>query len=128
MRARLEARLGRPLSLSAVARASGLSPDYLIRGFRSRFGLAPMAWRKRATLRLAADLLAGGDQVKLVAARLGFIDASSLTRAFRRQFGQSPRAYAAHGPPVHAHDPSAGRYALNGHVRPHGESGFFRWG
>jgi len=128
VRARLEARLGRPLSLPAVARASGLSPDYLIRGFKSRFGLSPMAWRKRATLRLAADLLAAGEQVKSVAARLGFIDASSLTRAFRRQFGQSPRAYVAHGPPVHVHDPAAGRYALNGHVRPYGESGSFLWG
>jgi len=128
VRARLEARLGRALSLAAVARASGLSPDYLIRGFRNRFGLSPMAWRKRAILRLAADLITAGEPVKTVAARLGFIDASSLTRAFRRQFGQSPRAYAAHGPPVHAHDPSVGRYALNGHVRPHGESGFFRWG
>jgi len=128
VRARLEARLGRALSLRSVARASGLSPDYLIRGFRSRFGLSPMAWRKRATLRLAADLLASGEPVKVVAERLGFLDASSLTRAFRRQFGQSPRAYVTHGPPVHAHDPAAGRYALNGHVRPHGESGSFRWG
>jgi AraC-like DNA-binding protein len=128
VRMRLETGLGRPLELSSLARACGLSPDYLIRGFRRRFGLSPMAWRKRATLRRAVDLIACGEQVKAVAARLGFTDASAFTRAFRRQFGQSPTTFIRHGPPLGAGEGAAAGYQLNRHVRPPGVHGWFSWG
>jgi AraC-like DNA-binding protein len=129
VRARLETGLGRPLPLTAVAKASGVSVDHLIRGFRRRFGVAPMAWRKQATLRHAVDLLKTGEAVKAVAPRLGFTDASAFTRAFRRQFGLSPTAYLAHGPASAPVEPMEGEgFPLNAHVRPAGETGDFAWG
>jgi AraC-like DNA-binding protein len=129
VRARLEAAPGKPLSLGAVARASGWSPDYLIRGFRRRYGMAPMAWRKRATLRHAVELLSAGEPVKAVAPRLGFTNASAFTRAFRRQFGLSPTGYVEHGPASAPVGPVAGDgFPLNQHVRPAGLTGSFPWG
>jgi AraC-like DNA-binding protein len=127
IRARLDAGLGRPLSLANVARASGFSQDHLIRGFRRRYGLSPMAWRKRSTLRRAVDLLLAGEQVKFVAERLGFADASAFTRAFRRQFGQSPTAFIQQGP-LSAGDSATDTFQLNRHVRPPGSRGWFGWG
>jgi len=129
VRARLEMNLGKPLALRAVAKASGWSADYLIRGFRRRFGVAPMAWRKQATLRHAVDLLMAGEPVKAVAPRLGFTNASAFTRAFRRQFGLSPTAYLLHGPASAPVQPAEGEgFPLNTHVRPAGETGQFAWG
>jgi AraC-like DNA-binding protein len=124
VRARLEANLGRPLALGALARASGVSPDHLIRGFRRRFGMAPMAWRRRAELRRAVELLKAGEAVKTVAGRMGFDDASAFTRAFRRQFGLSPTAYMEHGPGSVPVEPGL---VLNRHLRPAGLSGDFTW-
>jgi AraC-like DNA-binding protein len=129
VRDRLERDLGRPLALTDVARAAGVTPDHLIRGFRKRFGMAPMAWRARATLRQACVLLEAGQPVKTVAHRLGFTDASAFTRAFRRLFGLTPTQYAAHErPEVPPRDEHLG-YPLNRHLRPPGSvTPWFTWG
>ncbi len=111
-----------------MARASSISIDYLIRGFRRRFGISPMAWRRRAALEHAVHLLSTGLSVKAVAPQLGFLDASAFTRAFRRQFGQSPTAYLRHGPPSVPRPPEGTSLLLNRHLRPHDAVGSFTWG
>lgn len=129
LRERLERKLGSPLRLDDVARELGVSPDHLIRGFRRRFGLAPMAWRTRATLRQACVLLDGGQAVKTVARRLGFTDASAFTRAFRRHFGITPTQYTAHERPPAPPPEEARGYPLNAHVRaPDAATPWFTWG
>jgi AraC-like DNA-binding protein len=129
IRDRLERHLGKPLALTDLARTAGISPDHLIREFRRRFGLAPMAWRTRATLRQACMLLEAKQPVKEVAHRLGFTNASAFTRAFRRQFGITPSQYGAHErPAVATHDEELG-FPLNRHLRPHDAmTPWFTWG
>ncbi len=118
VRDRLGRDLGRPLALAEVARPLGISPDHLIRSFRRAYGISPMAWRARATLRHAATMLAEGQAVKRVAHRLGFTDASAFTRAFRRQFGVAPTAFVAQGTPLVSSDDGALGYPSNQHIQP----------
>lgn len=130
----LEARLDRDLTVAAVAGSLGISSDHLIRGFRRRFGVSPMAYRVQARLRRAAAGLAEGQDavtVKRLAHELGFHDASSFARAFRRQFGLSPSAWRVAGPSPPAAVPidDAPGYALNRHLMPRGSTtAFFQWG
>jgi AraC-like DNA-binding protein len=131
-RARLESRLREALTLDALARDLGITEDHLIRGFRRRFGMSPMAYRARARLRWASEALTGGRRsVKEVAHDLGFADASAFARAFRRHFGLSPtemRVAAASGAPPPAPEAAALPFPVNVHVRPPGVKGFFHWG
>lgn len=127
-RERLEAGFGKDLRLGDVARSAGMSEDHLIRGFRKRFGLSPMAWRARAALRQACLLLDAGVPVKEAAHRVGFADASAFTRAFRRRFAVAPSQYTGQGRRPEPVDDDAG-YARNRHIRPPGSSTpWFTWG
>jgi AraC-like DNA-binding protein len=129
VRDRLERQLGRPLQLAEVARDAGVTPDHLIREFRRHYGLAPMAWRARATLRQACVLLDAGRQVKDVAHRLGFTNASAFTRAFRRQFGITPTQHAVHERPAAPSGDEELGFPLNRHVQPPDATGpWFTWG
>ncbi|TKW65937.1 MAG: helix-turn-helix transcriptional regulator [Paracoccus denitrificans] len=57
-------------------------------------GLSPRAYLHRLLLRDAAELLANtGMPVSQVAFRLGFADPAYFTRFFKRETGQSPRAF-----------------------------------
>jgi len=92
---RLRMRLARDLSedieVQSLAVAEGISVDYLIRGFRQRFGVSPGQYRARERFRQAAHRLRTGDEpIKAIAHDFGFEDAYSFTRAFRRHFGVLP--------------------------------------
>ena len=131
VRHHLERDLGRPLALSEVARVAGVTPDHLIRGFRRRHGLSPMAWRSREVLRRACTLLESGQPIKTIAHRLGFTNPSAFTRAFGRQYGQTPTDYLAHNrlpiPTAPLGDEQLS-YPLNRHVRPPGSTTtWFTW-
>ena len=137
VRERLERDLGKPLALAEVARLINVSPDHLIRSFHKAYGMSPMAWRARATLRRATTLLEAGQAVKHVAHRLGFTDASAFTRAFKRQFGVTPSQCAQQGAPHHmpGEGEAAGTagegegYPLNQHILPADvREPWFRWG
>ncbi len=133
LRARLGDELADHLTLSELAADMDISEDHLIRGFRKRFGVSPMAYRAQARLRWAATVLAADNQsVKEVAHRLGFRDASAFSRAFRRQFGLAPTELRVAGPesvPPPVTGSGDEPYALNRHIRPPGSAGaWFDWG
>lgn len=77
-----------------VAREAGLSERQLFRLFAT-IGTTPAAWiRKRRLERCRHDLLSQSSAhlgILEVAAQWGFIDASVFSRAFRQEFGVSPR-------------------------------------
>jgi AraC-like DNA-binding protein len=104
----------------------------VIRAFRRRFGISPMAYRAQAKLRWASGELAGGRAVKEVARYLGFADASAFSRAFRRQFGLSPselRVPGASAVPKALPQPSDTAFPMNRHVMPPDSAGaWFTWG
>jgi AraC family transcriptional regulator len=82
------------LSLATLAQESGLSPYHFLRTFERLTGVTPHQYVLRARLRAAATRLATeAGRVIDVALDSGFGDVSNFNRAFRREFGVSPRAY-----------------------------------
>ena len=82
------------LSLGTLARESGLSPYHFLRTFERLTGVTPHQYVLRARLRAAATRLATeAGRVIDVALDSGFGDISNFNRAFRTEFGVSPRAY-----------------------------------
>jgi AraC family transcriptional regulator len=84
------------LTLAGLAREAGLSPYHFLRTFESVTGVTPHQYVLRARLRQAALRLAGAPaRIGDIALDCGFGDVSNFNRAFRAEFGVSPRAYRA---------------------------------
>ncbi len=85
--------LDEPLALDAVAGAQGVGVRRLEQLFRDGLGQGPGAayleLRLQAARRMMADT---AHPIQEIALRCGFADRSSFSRAFRRRFGQAPRA------------------------------------
>jgi AraC-like DNA-binding protein len=86
----------RDLTPATIAAAHHISVGYLHRLFR-RDGRTVAGWIRTQRLERArrdlADPAQYGTPVQAVAARWGFAHASDFSRAFRRAYGMSPRAY-----------------------------------
>jgi AraC family transcriptional regulator len=94
----IASRLDEDISLKTLAARAGLSPYHLQRVFSNAVGETP----KQLTLRLrlgraAVLLLTTSDSVLDVALACGFQSHEVFTRAFRRRFGMTPRAYRGRG-------------------------------
>lgn len=90
----MEAHPTAALTLGRLAKAAGLSPYHFLRTFERLTGAPPHQYLRRARLRDAAVRLSTGtDKVVDVALDCGFGDVSNFTRAFRAEFGESPRQY-----------------------------------
>src|SRR5207249_2052148 len=82
------------LTLDTLAKDAGLSPYHFLRTFERLTGVTPHQYVLRARLRDAATrLVAESRRVIDVAFDAGFGDVSNFNRAFRAEFGVSPRAY-----------------------------------
>jgi AraC-like DNA-binding protein len=85
---------GAGLRLAQLAREADLSPYYFLRTFKCLTGITPHQYVLRTRLRDAALRLATGTEKVLdVALDCGFGDVSNFNRAFRCEFGVSPRAF-----------------------------------
>lgn len=83
-----------PLELDTLAREARLSRFHFVRAFAQATGLTPHRYVLRARLRRAAVRLATNDaRVVDVAIASGFHDLSNFNRAFRVEFGVTPRAH-----------------------------------
>jgi AraC family transcriptional regulator len=84
------------LTLGNLARAAGLSPYHFLRTFEYVVGVTPHQYVLRARLREAAMRLADEPgKILDVALDCGFGDVSNFNRAFRAEFGASPRDFRA---------------------------------
>lgn len=91
---RLESELDYRWTLDELAKVAGRSKQHFGAEFKKHFGAAPIAHLLEARLRFAAHLLADRNRrVEAVARESGFADAFYFSRAFRRQFGMSPRTW-----------------------------------
>jgi AraC family transcriptional regulator len=82
------------LTLGSLARAAGLSPYHFLRTFERLTGVTLHQYILRARLREAAERLAADPgKVLDIALDCGFGDVSNFNRAFRTEFGVTPRAY-----------------------------------
>ena len=82
------------LRLGQLARQAGLSPYYFLRTFKWLTGITPHQYVLRTRLRAAASRLTTGTEPVLdIALDCGFGDVSNFNRAFRHEFGVSPRVF-----------------------------------
>lgn len=88
------ARLGEDLSLSELAGACGLSPNYFARAFKQSVGTPPHRWLLLQRVLHAKSLLRNADRsLGDIAAACGFADQSHFTRVFTSIVGASPGAW-----------------------------------
>lgn len=81
-----------PLTISRIARAVGRSQKDLETRMRGQMGATPQAVYRRLRLIHARKLVLESDMaVAEIALRCGYQDASAMTRAFRQEFGDTPR-------------------------------------
>ena len=84
----------RPFTLDKMAQDAGVSPYHFLRTFERLTGVTPHQYVLRARLREAAlQLVSRADTILDIALQCGFGDVSNFNRAFRAEFGLSPRAY-----------------------------------
>ncbi|WP_206952779.1 helix-turn-helix transcriptional regulator [Trinickia acidisoli] len=82
------------LGVQRLAEHAGLSPYHFLRTFERATGVTPHQYVLRVRLRIAAQRLADApDKIVDVALDCGFADLSNFNRAFRAEFGVTPRAY-----------------------------------
>lgn len=94
----IDGRPAAPLRLDSMARDAGLSAFHFLRMFQRLTGITPHQYILRARLREAAlRILARRNTVLDVALDCGFGDVSNFNRAFRGEFGMSPRAFQRRG-------------------------------
>ncbi len=85
---------GKSLSLDDVAKAADVSVSHLHMLFRAHLGESPHQYLIQKRLRIAGHALATGNQsVKAVATEVGYPNAESFCRAFRKFFGRSASEY-----------------------------------
>jgi AraC family transcriptional regulator, arabinose operon regulatory protein len=86
--------MAEPFSEERLARAAGLSASRLRHLFRAQTGNSPRRFLEEQRLRRARDLLALSRQtIGEIAAELGFANPFYFTLRFKRQTGESPRAF-----------------------------------
>lgn len=97
---RIELSLGQDIVLEDLARAAGMSFWHFLRVFRTTVGETLKDYIRRRRLTMAAwALLEPGPSVLDIALGAGFDSHEAFTRAFRAQFGCSPRQFRQRGEP-----------------------------
>jgi AraC-like DNA-binding protein/mannose-6-phosphate isomerase-like protein (cupin superfamily) len=85
----------RDWSLASLANEAGLSRSVLAERFHELVGVTPMGYITTWRMRNARELLLHGSLgIKEVAERTGYSSAASFSRAYKRFFGDTPRAPA----------------------------------
>ena len=83
-----------PLSVAQVAEEVTVSRFHFIRRFEELFGETPQAYRARARIERARELLARGEHsVTETCLAVGFTSLGSFSTLFRRHVGASPSDY-----------------------------------
>jgi AraC-like DNA-binding protein len=79
------------LTLTRLAKLASLSPSYLSRRFKQRFGIPPMVFQQRLRIQSAANLLRTTDYpIKHISEITGFSDIYFFSRIFKKNQGQPP--------------------------------------
>src|SRR6266567_183060 len=79
--------------IQRMARECDVTVRQLERYFRCRFRMTARDWITRQRLKVAVKLLLAGSSVKEAAAQLSYAEPSHFSRAFKRIYGKSPKAF-----------------------------------
>ena len=74
---------------------AGVSIRTVQRIFRKEVGIDLDSWRRQARLTKAMQLLVAGGSVKEVCFAVGYAQPSAVVQAFRRLFGETPKAWSS---------------------------------
>jgi AraC family transcriptional regulator len=92
--AHIDAHLGEPVSLAALAKLACLSPYHFCRAFKQSFGIPPHRYHTKRRIEHAKALLVGrAHSVTDIGLTVGYSETSSFTAAFRKATGVTPSAY-----------------------------------
>lgn len=84
-------------TVDRLAKAAGMSRSSFADHFQNTFGTTPIEFLKKLRLRHAARLLERSDlPVEAIARSIGYESRTYFSRAFRAEFGASPRTFRAH--------------------------------
>jgi len=98
VRAWIASECHRPLTVTDLARAAGMSPANFWRTFVKRFALTPRAYLRQCRMERAAMFLqVRKDLIKELAPDVGVINASNFSRVFKRVHGCTPEAFRKEG-------------------------------
>lgn len=90
----IESCFRRQLMLTEMAQVACLSPNHLLRCYRSLFGQTPHQTLTSCRLEAAASLLVESDTpVTQICYEVGFSSLGSFSSLFKRAFGSSPRDF-----------------------------------
>ncbi len=81
------------MSISEIAKESGLSDFYLIHSFKKQYGITPHAYQMMMKINKAKDLLKKGNDIASIATDLGFTDQSHFHRHFKSIVAATPKQY-----------------------------------
>ncbi|WP_433735699.1 helix-turn-helix domain-containing protein [Pseudomonas putida] len=81
------------LKLEDICEAAQLSPSYLIRAFKQRYGMTPHAFVVNQRIQFARDQLRNGKLIADVALEAGFSDQAHFQRAFKQHLAATPGQY-----------------------------------
>lgn len=94
----VHARPGEAWSLARMAAEAGMSRSRFAQAFREALGLTPAGYLAGWRLAIARSELRAGKPLKVLAAELGYANASALSRLFaHRHAGLSPRTWLSQG-------------------------------
>ncbi|MEX3171051.1 MULTISPECIES: AraC family transcriptional regulator [Serratia] len=82
-----------PLTLEAICQAAALSPSYLIRAFKRRYGMTPHAYLVNQRIQFGHRLLKRGYPIAAVASESGFADQAHFQRTFKLLLAATPGQY-----------------------------------
>jgi len=81
------------LKLEDICVAAGLSPSYLIRAFKERYGMTPHAYQINRRIQYGRAQLRRGNPIADVAIETGFADQAHFQRTFKRMVAATPAQY-----------------------------------
>lgn len=84
------------ISLAELSAECGIGRYWLIKAFKSAWGITPYGYVSNKRIRHAMSLLRLGVSIVDVAVTCGFADQSHLTRVFKRSLGVTPGRFQLH--------------------------------
>ena len=89
----VEANYASKIDISTFARDNGYSPNYFRRLFITNMNLSPTAFLNKKRMNMAVKLINDDLSIADVARKVGFEDAFYFSKAFKKAYGISPKAF-----------------------------------